>query len=130
MLWIFVSLDLDRLSGLDAEHRSDTESRRNGAIDGTSDVYRLLRAAAMEMNAVHRQRFVVVVVRRNRDDADNDTLYVFGPRTPSEGQRGTVTANDCGYVEPDHLMKGNEPILGALALVCDCLCFGVVAFSV
>merc|ERR1719150_2270285 len=48
------NLNLHSLRGLDAEHRSDPESRRNGAIDGTSDIYRLLRAAANAMNSEHR----------------------------------------------------------------------------
>lgn len=110
MLWIFVSLNLDRLSGLDSEHRSDSESRRHGAIDGTSDVYRLLRAAATSMNAVNGQRFVVLVVRQNRDDADNDTLYVFRPNVADEIAPHFVS----DHVEMSYLAKSRVPIVGAL----------------
>jgi len=104
------NLNLHRLRGLDAEHRSDAESRRNGAVDGTSDVYRLLRAAAPEMNRGHRQRFILLVVRGNRDDADRDTLYVFRPEMASEIAPPHVSE----FVEMSYLVNSTRPIVDGL----------------
>ena len=110
----FYSLNLHQLHCLEgvpaAEHRSDTESRRNGAIDGTSDVYRLLRAAANDMNRAHRQRFILLVVRGNHDDADNDTLYIYRPAVANQIAPDFVS----DHVEMSYLVNSKSPIVEGL----------------
>ena len=109
-LFVGNSLNLNRLRNLDAEHRSDSESRRNGAIDGTSDVYKLLRAAAHDMNSCHRQRFILLVIRGNRDDADIDTLYVYRPAVAKEIAPEHVS----DHVELSYLVNSKAPIVEGL----------------
>eukprot|EP00484_Ammonia_sp_Unknown_P000223 CAMPEP_0197022160 /NCGR_PEP_ID=MMETSP1384-20130603/3060_1 /TAXON_ID=29189 /ORGANISM="Ammonia sp." /LENGTH=1041 /DNA_ID=CAMNT_0042450139 /DNA_START=64 /DNA_END=3189 /DNA_ORIENTATION=+ len=63
----------------DCSIKSDTATRRNGAVDAVADIYKLFRQTANRINKKHHQRFIMLIVRANPDDSYDDTVYIYQP---------------------------------------------------
>ncbi len=72
------SLNLHLLNGLRRDEiKSDSYSRKNGAVDGIADIYLLLRRAVNAINMRNNQRFTMLIVRNKTSDTSLDTIYIY-----------------------------------------------------
>eukprot|EP01083_Nonionella_stella_P090595 253081_1 len=100
------NLNLHALRGLDQCTHMDSNS-----IDGVSSVYRLLRKAAKDINRTNGQRFVMLIVRGNKDDSNDDTVYIFKPTLNNSIPANAISDS----VELTWLLNSKAPIVPGLS---------------
>ncbi len=97
-------MNLHALGGLEVV-KSDMDSRKNAA--GISDICRIIRAASLDINKCHGQRFIMLIVRGNEDYSINDTIYVFKPNINNL----IIDKHVSDYVELMYLLNSKSMII-------------------
>ena len=90
------------------EHQSNPKTRE--AIDGTSDIYGLLRSVSQQINKQNGRRYIILIVRGNRYDAESDTVYFFRPQECNKILKQSIS----DHIELSYLMNSKSPIIERL----------------